>query len=115
MNNRNTRRTTRGRRAAVQEVPVTDQLAAIREKFTQLRALNTQIGQNISLYRERSQLLEELLPAFVTVTPTQFIIEREITIGNEVFRLNPYWFDTRTNAIKGKVFKASAFETFVIE
>jgi hypothetical protein len=100
---------------AVQEVPVTNQLAAIRQKFVRLRELDTQIGAVHALYEERNRLLEELIPAFVTITPTQFIVNREIAIGTEMFRLNPYWYDTRRNLIKGKVWKAAAFETFVIE
>ena len=110
MNNRN-----RARRVPVREVPVTDQLAAVRAKFLRLRQLETQIGAVHDLYAERNRLLEELLPAFVTVTPTQFVVAREITVGSEVFRLNPYFYDTRRNIIKGKVWKAAAFETFTVE
>jgi hypothetical protein len=105
----------RPRQVPVREAPVTDQLARIRDKFRRLRELDTQIGAVHALYEERSRLQEELLPAFMTVTPTQFVVNREITIGNEVYRLNPYWYDTRRNTIKAKVWKAAAFETFTVE
>jgi hypothetical protein len=105
----------RSRRVAVRPVPVTDQLAAIRAKFSRLRELDAQIGAVRPLYAERERLMAELLPAFVTITPTQVIANREITIGTEVYRLNPYFLDTRTNSIKSKVWKSAAFETFTVE
>jgi hypothetical protein len=117
MNNRRPRfaNARRGRNVAVRPVPVTDQLEAIRQKFQRLRALDEQIGQIHPLYEERNRLMEELLPAFVTITPTQVITQRQITIGTNVYRINPYFLDTRRNIIKGKVWKSACFETFTIE
>ena len=110
-----TPRNNRSRRVAIQEVPITSQLDAIRLKFQRLRELDTQIGQMHAIYAERDRLLGELLPVFVTVTPTQFIVNREITIGTEVHRITPSFFDTRTNTIKSKAWKSAAFESFTVE
>jgi hypothetical protein len=105
----------RGRREAVREVPVTDQLAIIRQKFTRLQEVRAQLDQARNLYREHDAVMEELLPMFIQQTPTGWIINREITIGTQTYRFNPYFYDTRRNKVVAKVWKSTAFETGSIE
>lgn len=113
MNNR--RNNARGRQTPVREVPVTEQLEAIRRKFTQLRELDARIAELRTLYRQRDALLEELLPTFIQRTQTGWTINEQITIGSQVFRFSPYFYDTRRNAPTAKVWKSCAFETGSIE
>ena len=113
MNNRRTN--TRGRRVPVREVPVTDQLAAVRLKFSRLREVRNQLDQARNLYREHDAIMEELLPMFIQQTPTGWVINREVTIGTQTYRFNPYFYDTRRNRTVAKVWKSTAFETGSIE
>jgi hypothetical protein len=113
MNNR--RRNSRGRVTPVRPVPVTDQLEAIRRKFARLRELDAEINRLRNVYRERDALMEELLPTFIQETGAQFVINREVTIGTQTYRFNPYFFDQRRGRSVPKVWKSCAFETGSIE
>jgi hypothetical protein len=111
----NNRRNTRGRTTPVRPVPITDQLEAIRRKFTQLREIDTRINELRDLYRQRDALMEELLPTFIQVTPTQFVINREVTIGTQTYRFTPSFFNTTRGRTVSKSWKSCAFETGSIE
>jgi len=111
----NSRRNTRGRREAVRPVPITEQLEAVRQKFVRLREIRAQLDTARNLYREHDALMEELMPMFISESPTQFVINREVTIGTQTYRFNPYFYDTRRNRSVAKVWKSCAFETGSIE
>lgn len=122
-NRRNTGRTNRGggrgrrgtQRVAAPELTPQEQLALIQQKFDRIRELDTQIQAVRPMYEERSRLIQEVLPMFMTIDADQITINRQLTVGRRTVRLSPYWLDTRTNTIKDKVWKAAAFETFTLE
>lgn len=111
----NNRRNTRGRHVAVRPVLVTDQLEAVRRKFTRLRELDDRINELRGVYRERDALMEELLPTFIQTTATQFVINREVTIGTQTYRFTPSFFNTSRGQVVAKSWKSCAFETGSIE
>lgn len=106
------RRTTR---ATVPPAAPIDPLQIIREKFARLTELKIRMEQAKELYKAHDELAEELLPCFVTVTDTEFIIRKQITIGNKVYRLHPSFFNVAKNKVVAKQFKAAFFPTVIIE
>ena len=91
-----------------------DPLADLKAKFAQLSAVTIKLKSSKPDFAEKEALLEELLPLFVVVTPTDIIIHREITIGNEKHTIVPLFIDPDTGLVRSKVFKASMTETFTI-
>lgn len=92
-----------------------DPLDAVKAKFTRLSELQTSIAAAKLLYSEYDQLLEELVPCFVTKTETGFVIKSQITIGDKVYRLHPSFFDVTKNKVVAKKWKSAAFPTMMIE
>jgi hypothetical protein len=89
-------------------------IADLRTKFARLKAINAKLGYSDPVFREKDALLEELLPYFVSITPTDIIIHREITIGNERHTITPLFIDPETQQLRAKVFKSKMVETFTI-
>ena len=109
-----TRRTTR-RTTSVPTPTPEDMFASVRAKFRQLSEIRAQINRLKPLYAQHDALLSELLPLFVTKTDTQFIIRREITLGDERHTLVPYFYDERKGTFLAKQWKSTAMETMRIE
>ena len=63
----------------------------------------------------RDALMEELLPTFIQTTATQFVINREVTIGTQTYRFTPSFFNTSRGQVVAKSWKSTAFETGSIE
>lgn len=95
-------------------VPV-DPLQVIRDKFTRLTEMRTHLAAAKELYKAHDALVEELLPCFITITDTEFIIKRQIVIGNRTYRLHPSFFDISKNKAVAKQFKAAFHPTMTIE
>jgi hypothetical protein len=93
----------------------TDQFAAVKAKFAKLKEIREKIATMKALYQEHDALMTELLPLFITKTDSQFIISREITVGTEVHKLAPHFYDEKKGIVLAKQWKSSAFETATIE
>jgi len=59
--------------------------------------------------------MEELMPLFIETTAEEFIIKREIKIGNQKYRFTPFFYDEKKGTIVPKVWKSTAFESGAIE
>jgi hypothetical protein len=92
-----------------------DPLDAIKAKFNRLSELATQIASAKTLYEEYDNLLEELVPCFITKTDTGFNVKSQITIGEKVYRLHPTFFNVQKNRVVAKNWKSAAFPTVFIE
>jgi hypothetical protein len=92
-----------------------DPLQAIKEKFNRLTEMRVRIEQAKQLYKAYDELLEELLPCFVTKTDTGFTIKSQVTIGDKTYRLHPSFFDVAKNKVVAKQFKAAFHPTMLIE
>jgi hypothetical protein len=92
-----------------------DPLQELKDKFTRLIEMRTRIEQSKLLYKAHDELLQELLPSFVTKTDTGFIVRNQITIGDKTFRCHAGFYDPEKNLVVAKKWKSSAFPTFTIE
>jgi hypothetical protein len=92
-----------------------DPLQVIREKFARLSEMGTHIAAAKELYKAHDALVEELLPCFITITDTEFIVKRQITVGSKTYRLHPSFFDVAKNKAVAKQFKAAFHPTMTIE
>jgi len=112
-----TRRANRLRRTVHVAVPTgpVDPLDPIKAKFARLAELRGHIEAAKHLYQEHDRLVEELLPMFITKTAEKFEVKRQITLGDKVFRLVPYFYDQEKDKIKVKQWKSTAFTTMTIE
>ncbi len=90
-------------------------LAGIAEKFRRLEALRTQINGLKTLYAQHDALQSELLPLFIQKTDTQFIVNRQVTIGARTYRIKPFFYDEAKGTLLSKRWKSTAHETFTIE
>lgn len=91
------------------------QLQDIRDKFKKLKEIRDKINGMKTLYQEHDILMAELMPLFIEVTADEFIIKREITVGNKKFRFTPYFYDDKKGQIGAKVWKSTAFPAGSIE
>jgi succinyl-CoA synthetase beta subunit len=96
-------------------VAATDLFTSIKDKFKELADIRSQIAKIKELYVKQDALVNELLPLFIRKTDKQFIIDREITLGNEVHRLIPYFYDEKKGTFLSKTWKSTAFGTATIE
>jgi hypothetical protein len=94
---------------------VADQFAEIKAKFKKLAEIRAEIAKSKALYQQHDALLSELLPLFITKTDKQFIIQREITLGDEIHKLIPYFYDEKKGTLLSKQWKSTAMETATIE
>jgi len=103
--------------SAKTQIPSTVQaaLTSLKDKFSRLSEVRTQITKMKALYQEHDQLMEELMPLFVSVDQDQFTIQREISIGTHKYRFNPHFYDVKKGKILAKVWKSTAFESGSIE
>jgi hypothetical protein len=97
------------------EPTATDQFASIKAKFAKLKEVREKIATMKALYQEHDALMTELLPLFITKTDSQFIIQREITIGTEKHKLAPHFYDEKKGIVPAKQWKSTAFEFASIE
>lgn len=105
----------RRRTSPVAAPTAADQFSSIKDKFRRLAEIRAQLQAAKSLYQQHDALLAELIPLFITKTDTQFIVQREITLGNETHRLIPYFYNEKTGALIAKQWKSTAFETVGID
>jgi hypothetical protein len=99
-----------------QVISPVQQIAAIQKKFKRLAEVRQQIAQlKNSLYPEHDQIVSELLPLFIETQTDQFIVKREITIGNEKHRLVPYFYDEKKGVVLTKQWKSTCQQTMDIE
>ena len=116
---RNTSARTRAIRTArtITQPPATpvDPLQVIRDKFARLTEMRTHIAAAKELYKAHDALVEELLPCFITITDNEFIIKRQVVIGDRTYRLHPSFFDVSKNKAVAKQFKAAFHPTMTIE
>lgn len=91
-----------------------DPLTEVKAKFKRVRKLREEIKKVKKLYIEHDQLMTELLPMFIKVEPDRFTIARQVNLGNESYRLVPYFFDEKKGLV-AKVWKSTPFESAVIE
>jgi hypothetical protein len=92
-----------------------DPLQAIRDKFSRLSELQTQIAAAKRLYEEYDALVEELVPCFISKTDNGWDVKAQITVGNKVYRLHPSFFNPQKNRVVSKTWKSAAFPTLAIE
>lgn len=92
-----------------------DPLQIIKDKFTRLTEMRTHIAAAKELYKAHDALIEELLPCFITITDTEFIVKRQIMVGDKTYRLHPSFFDIAKNKAVAKQFKAAFHPTMTIE
>jgi len=92
-----------------------DQFASIKAKFAKLKEIREKLATMKALYQEHDALMTELLPLFITKTDSQFIINKEITVGTEKHSLKVNFYDEKKATLLAKSWKSSAFETGYIE
>jgi hypothetical protein len=92
-----------------------DQFAALKAKFQKLSEIRKKIAEAKALYAQHDAMVAELLPLFIKKTDKQFIIEREITLGTEIHKLVPYFYDDKKGILLAKQWKSTAFETATID
>ena len=83
-------------------------------KFRRLAQIERVMTRNKRLYTEHDQLVADLLPLFIRSNGNQIIINREITIGTQRFRLTPGFLES-SRGIKATTWKSTAFKNFLIE
>jgi hypothetical protein len=89
-------------------------LNSVQTKFKQLRELRSKLEGIKRLYAEHDRLMGELLPLFITQSPDQFVIKREIQIGSEKYRFIPRFYDEKKDMVLAKCWKSTAFESGTI-
>ena len=92
-----------------------NQLQAIRDKFKALKEVRDKINAMKALYQEHDVIMAELMPLFINISADEFVIKREITVGNKKFRFTPYFYDEKKGQIGAKVWKSTAFPAGSIE
>lgn len=97
------------------QAPVQSYLAAIRAKFTRLNQLRSQLNGVKALYTEHDQLVEELLPLFIEIRDNEFLVHREITLGNKKYRFNPFFYDETKGKLRANQWKSVAFKSGTVE
>ena len=91
------------------------QAEMIKSKFTYLKKLQTQIAAVKPLYARHDEVMNDLLPLFVTVRADAITVRREIKIGTKTYRLNPHFYDTKKGRVVASVWKSTACKTATIE
>jgi hypothetical protein len=109
--------TTKNQKVTGKKIQVTaaNQLQAIRDKFKALKEIRDKINAMKTLYQEHDILMAELMPLFIDVSADEFVIKREITVGNKKYRFTPYFYDDKKGQIGAKVWKSTAFPAGSIE
>lgn len=97
------------------KISVVTQLQSVQEKFKRLKELRAEIAKSKKLYTEHDALMNELMPLFVEVQADQFIIKRDVTVGNQKYRFTPFFYDEKKSQVVAKVWKSAAFESGAIE
>jgi len=91
------------------------QAEMIKSKFLKLKKLQAQISEVKTLYVRHDELMDELMPLFITVRANTISIRREIKIGTKTYRLHPHFYDTAKGRLVSKTWKSSACKTATIE
>jgi len=96
-------------------IKIASYLDSIKAKFDELKKIRAEITKAKTLYAQHDALMLELLPLFITVSPDQFIIRREIILGSEKYRFTPYFYDEKKGHLLPKVWKSTCHESGAIE
>ena len=91
------------------------QLNMIKSKFLKLKKLQAQIAEAKSLYVQHDELMNDLLPLFITVKTDTISIRRTIKIGTKTYRLTPHFYDTKKGRVVSNTWKSTAIKTATIE
>lgn len=83
----------------------------LKEKIKKAILIKKKIENAKKLYQEYDSLMEEILPNFIKNEKGRVLIDTEIKIGNETFKLIPAFYD---QIIKSKNWKSVAFNNFEI-
>lgn len=105
------------RTTTVVRIPLTEEQKATRlvqSKFARLKELKKTIESNKVLYIEYDQILNALLPLFIRVGEKEIQIKKQVTLGNKVYRISPFFYDEKKSSIVTKRWKSTAHETFTI-
>ena len=111
----NKKKVIKPRAKTVKKPQIIDQFGDIKRKIERVKDIQAKLNSHKSLYDERSRLLEEILPYFVTVNPTSITINRIINLGGETYQLHPSFFDTNKIKLLTHTWKSVASPTFTIE
>ena len=90
-------------------------LTLVKGKFAALKKVREELAKVKSLYVRHNELMEELMPLFIETTADEFVIKREIKIGNKKYRFTPFFYDEKKGRPVPKVWKSTAFESGAIE
>ena len=90
-------------------------LTLIQTRFTRLKEIRVEMNKLKALYQEHDAIVEELLPLFIQVHPDKFVVAREISLNNQTYRLEPYFYNVQKSKLVSKVWKSTAFEMGSIE
>ena len=90
-------------------------LTLIQTRFTRLKEIRVEMNKLKALYQEHDAIVEELLPLFIQVHLDKFVVAREISLNNQTYRLEPYFYNTQKSKLVSKVWKSTAFEMGSIE
>jgi len=110
-----TTKTKNANKLANKATPPANPLNNLKKKFERLKELRTEINKMKTLYQEHDALMEELMPMFVTVTPDEITINREVVLGNKKYRVNPFFYDEQKAKFKSKVWKSTAMNSITVE
>ena len=105
----------KGKKIKIGAPSATNALTQVKDRFKALKKVRAQLAGVKSLYIKQNELMDELLPLFIEVTPDEFRIKREIKIGSTKYRFTPFFYDEKKGIVVPKVWKSSAFETGSIE
>lgn len=83
----------------------------LKEKIKKAILIKKKIENTKKLYKEYDSLMEEILPNFIKNEKGRVLIDTEIKIGNETFKLFPAFYD---QIIKSKCWKSVPFQNFEI-
>lgn len=83
----------------------------LKEKIKKAILIKKKIENAKKLYQEYDSLMEEILPNFIKNEKGRVLIDTEIKIGNETFKLIPAFYD---QIIKPKCWKSVPFQNFEI-
>jgi len=94
----------------VKVVAVVNPVEILEKKLQRINELRAQINKMHQLYSEHDALVEDVLPLFITTLPDQFIVRREVKLGNTTVAFTPSFYDPKKAKLIAKAWKSTAFE-----
>ena len=96
-----------------QQIQPGDPFADIKAKFDALKKLSKQVEAVKPVYEKQDDLMAELLPLFLQEVGNDIIIHKRITLGNDVYELEPVFI--KDGKIQMKAWKSVAQRMFTIK